>query len=134
MSFLATKLVVEFIFVPFEIVFFISLFSAAKIWQSHENHFILRVNDFIVRVNRFSVGVRNFIFRVKILVWVYEFYFACILLIYSFGEISIKRLKTCEKLLPDVNPDAIATCSSFAVGSVLNISHACSMRIVLTSL
>lgn len=78
MSLLATKLVVEFIFVPFEIMFFISSFSAAKICQSHENHFILRVNRFILRVKCFSVEVRNFIFRVKILFWVYKFYFACI--------------------------------------------------------
>ena len=105
--------------------------STAKIQQSHDKPFILRVNCFILRLKSFNLNVINFILRVNGFTLRVKFYSACIWLIYSFGETSFKRLKTCENALPDENPDDKATISSLADESSLSILHACSMRRVL---
>ena len=74
--------------------FLILFFSIAKIYQCHDKHFILRVNRFNLRVKCFNLDVISFILRVKNFTLRVKFYSACILLMYSFGEISFKRLKT----------------------------------------
>lgn len=108
--------------------------SAAKILQLYDIHFILRVKRFNLSVKCFNLGVKNFRLGVNAFILRVKFYSACIVLIYSFGVIFIIRLKICEKELPDVNPDSIATCSSFNDVSFCSISHACSIRRVFISL